>query len=178
MGSEAGIPTTILTFAGFLLSLVVVVASFFKHVNATADKVRSDLQPKIDAFDPKIDAMRSAVAVKIDTLETQINASITALRTEIDLKIDRVSAVESRARHDQNNALTILVGKLEISIKDMARKEDFARVETALKELSAQTQRGPVLESQYTELCKRFDRLETFLMRTPATATAVPSSGC
>ena len=146
--------TLVIGGAGFMLTFALSVFSLFRFVSATSDTVRKELTSKVD------------------TQEATLGAEIRALRTEVDLKLDRLQAVQDRARHDDKNLHSGQFLKLEQAVQEISRtavrKDDMLRMEKTLDAVSEKVNRQAVLESQLTELIKKLEKVEPALMQLQA----------
>lgn len=153
--------TLLITGSGFLLSFAIAIFALFRFVAGSADKVRGDL-----------DKLRVAMVAEINTREASAVAENRAIRTEMDLKLDRLTAVQDRARHDDKATHTGQYLKLEQAVMEISRtavrKEDMNRMEKTLDTLSEKVGRQAVLESQLSDLIKKLEKVEPMLMQIQA----------
>ena len=136
---DAGVSPATIAFAGFILTLIVTVFGFSRHVSGTADALRKEFDPKLTAVSTRMDALSDKGEAQLDALKTSLAQSLVSLRTEYDLKIQNVQNLESKARHDLSNAHQASFSKLDNAMAGLARKEDLMRLEATMRDVSAPT---------------------------------------
>jgi hypothetical protein len=147
----------LLPIVGAMVSLALALFGLFKHIASTAEAIKSDLGPKILA-------VQAELQTRIEVHEVKL----AGLRLETEQRVERVAAMEAKARQDNNNSLGAQFDKLEQQVQKIAeqavRKEDLSRVERTLDTLVMKLGSTDVLaakvdnlSSQFVEFLKRSD---------------------
>jgi hypothetical protein len=134
----------------------------FRHVAATAEKLKQDLERELAITAADVKSLRVEYLAKCESNYSLHEVKIDALRKETEQRVERVAASESKARHDMNNSIAGQLLKLEQSVsrigEQAVRKEDLSRVERAVETLLLKAGSTEVLSQRVEDLAKRFDK--------------------